>query len=313
MATNGPNAVRRSNDPCMSTSSRLKALPTYHLCIVGTLLWSISKSALDSQIIRRNLAATRKRASFPLFFPTGVHIREMEKFWHELQFNPVAPTEVPFKAELFRPAPASIHVLRQLSRKGRHYLEQTMRKQEGRPTLVLGLPNDAQDVAPLAALAHGPSLVQNFGRNDLNVNTTITPATESRVIEDVQGPVVLSDVYTVPLVMPSTLETNVSDGDDRIPEATITHLEEMLSEDQKRIAQGLHAFSAIQSKRARLMLSPPYTHLTAAGHYSKSRQLIQYLQRHLREAEASGRMVPAAEGRTHSEEGMGYKTAAQTH
>jgi len=233
----------------------------------------------------------------------------MEKVWHGMQFNPVAPTEVPFKAELFRPAPTSIRLLRQLSRTGRDYLERTKRKQEGRPKLVLGLPNDAQVVAPLSALAHGPGLVQSVVDN----NTTTTPVTELRALGYVQGPIGLSDVQTG---RPTTAaHQQASGGDDHIPEETITHLEDMLSEDQRRIAEEQAAFSAIQSKRARSMLScPPYTHPEAAGHHSKSRQLINHLQRHLREAETFDRWPSAAqEERVHDAEGMGHKTAAQTH
>jgi hypothetical protein len=201
-------------------------------------------------------------------------MQEMEKVWHGMQFNPAVPTEVPFKAELFRPAPMSILLLRQLSRTGRDYLERTKRKQEGRPKLVLNLPNDAQVVAPLAALAHGPGLVRS-------------------VVDNNTG-------------RPIAAHQQASGGDDHIPEGAITHLEDMLSEDQRGIAEGQAAFSAIQSKRARSKLScPPYTHPGAAGHHSKSRQLINHLQRQLREAETFDRWPPVAqEERVHDAEGM---------
>jgi hypothetical protein len=99
----------------------------------------------------------------------------MEKFWHELQFNPVAPVEVPFKADLFRSPTSNITTLRRLARKGRRRLDYSMREQEGRPKLVLGIPNDAQTVAPLRALAHGPVLVQTVSRSNLDaVDNTAT-------------------------------------------------------------------------------------------------------------------------------------------
>jgi hypothetical protein len=233
----------------------------------------------------------------------------MEKVWHEMQFNPVAPTVVPFKAELFRPAPTSIHLLRQLSRTGRDCLERTKREQEGRPKLVLNLPNDAQVVAPLAALAHGPGLVQSAVDN----NTTTAPLTALKALGYVQGSIELSDVQRGrPIIAP---HQQASGGDDHIPEDTITYLEDMLSEDQTRIAEEQAAFSAIQSKRARSMLScPPYTDPGTAGHHSKSRQLVNHLQRHLREAETFDRWPSAAhEERVQDAKGMGHKTAAQTH
>jgi hypothetical protein len=291
-------------------------LSTHQFCTIGTLLWSVSKSTLDQQLIRKNLVATRERSSFPLFLPTGVSIQEMEKVWHDLQFNPAAPTEVPFKAKLFRPAPRSIQLLRRLSQQGRDYLERAMCEQKDKPKLVWGLPNDAQVIAPLVALAHGP--------------------TESRGPEDVQGLVGLSDVQTgrsiiaeatnqhastttqatsadaVPLATPSALETNISDGDDHFPDATIAHLEDMLSEDQKRIAEDQAAFSAIQSRRARSMLScRPYTHPGATERHSKSHQLITHPKRHLREAETFDRpALVTREERVHRAEGMGHKAAA---
>lgn len=255
--------------------------------------------ALDPHIIRKNLARARKRASYPRFFPKGVRIQDMEKFWHKLQFNPVAPTEVPFKAELFRPPPTSVRLLRRLSRRGRAYLEHTMCKQEGRPKLVLGLPNDAQEVAPLVASAHRPCLSQNGNWDAVDNNTTTTHPTESRP-ESVQRPGELSgvDVATVASENQATAqkvmdplmtelqterpinaepaskqqsqiigqttrahavssaiifgpETNASSGDDHIPETTLLHLEEMLSEDQRRIVEEQDDSSAIQTDRAR--------------------------------------------------------------
>lgn len=94
----------------------------------------------------------------------------MEKFWHELQFNPAAPVEVPFKPELIRSPPSGITSLRRLACRGRKRLERSLLRQRGKPKLVLGIPNDARTVAPLVALAHGPG----FSRSNLDVvdNTT---------------------------------------------------------------------------------------------------------------------------------------------
>ena len=89
----------------------------------------------------------------------------MEKFWHELQFNPVAPVEVPFMADMFCRPPENVKGLRRLSRKGRVYLNRSKRKQKGRPPSVRGIPNDAQKVAPLMALAHGSGIVQSVRRS----------------------------------------------------------------------------------------------------------------------------------------------------
>jgi len=100
----------------------------------------------------------------------------LENFWHELQFNPVAPVDVPFKAELFHSPPKRIKRLRLLAREGRRRLERSIRKQKDRPKFVRGIPNDAETVAPLLALAHGPGLVQTVSRSNLDTvdNTTTT-------------------------------------------------------------------------------------------------------------------------------------------
>lgn len=290
------------------------------------MLWSVSKSALDPDIVRDRLAAAQKRAFHPFFLPTGVDIQEMEKVWHEMQFNPVAPVEVPFKPEFFRPPPRSVQVLRRLAQKGRNYLEHTIRKQEGKPRFVLGLPNDAQEVASLLALAHGPDSVQSVDRShsiDADNTTTTDLSAESRDLEDVQGPVRSSDLgwtnvvsenretaqkATAPLETelqtawpftadaseqpsritaetppthsippPLALEISVSSDNDFIPESTLTHLEEMLSEDQRRIV-GAHS-SAGQTNRAHSMLSRP------AAKSSKSRLMIKHLKDQLRVAD----------------------------
>ena len=175
-ATEGPIAVERSSLPCMSSFPTLSAIFSTHLRIVGTVLWSISKSAHDHDVVRNNVADARTRVIHPLFFPSGVDSQQMEKFWHKLQFDPVAPMEVPFKAELFQPPPKRIERLRQLAREGRRRLEHSKRKQKGRPKLVQGIPNDAKKVAPLLPMARGPCLVQTASRSKLGAvdDTTTT-------------------------------------------------------------------------------------------------------------------------------------------
>jgi hypothetical protein len=311
------------------------------MCVAGTVLWSISKSALDPRILRGNLAATRRRAFFPLFLPSGVGIREMEKFWHELQFNPVAPVEVPFKAELFRRPPRSVQVLRRLSRKGREHVERTTRKLEGRPKLVLGLPNDAQDVAQLVALAHGdvggvhsaPSGGQS-NSDAISSTAAIHPPAEPRVSGGIRGRVG-SDVELANIVPESqgatlspmvpgtassiTIDTGdqpsqikgptgrlqvapfpTGDSDDFIPKITLTRLEEMLSEDQRRIVEDQERLSA----GACSSLTRPTHHRPEAAERSKSDQLIKNLRRCLRDADKIDRPGPVAqEDRRHAAEG----------
>ncbi|KAI0250740.1 mitochondrial protein Pet127-domain-containing protein [Lactifluus subvellereus] len=326
MAASGSNAVDRSNFP-------------------WTVLWTVSKSALEPHILRRNLTATRRRAFYPLYLPDGVGMRDMEKVWHELQFNPVAPVEVPFKAELFRPPPRSVQVLRRLSRKGRDCLESTTRKLEGRPKLVLGLPNDAEEVAQFVALAHGDAggvahLASSGGRSDsdaVDSPTAIGPSTEPRVSEGMHGQdrsgVEVANVVSdnqgathsgvvppitelgtadpstvdtgdrssrikeptrrpevVPLETPLALETNAGDSDDFISEKTLAHLEEMLSEDQRRIVEDQDGLSA--GARSRL-LSRLVHHRPGAG--SKSVQLIKDLRRHLRDADKMDKPSPVVQ------------------
>lgn len=153
------------------------------LRFVGTIHWSVSKSTPDPEVVRKNIAASRERAAaFPLFLPRGVTSRNMKKFWNKLQFNPVAPVEVPFKAELFCSPPRSVERLRLLARQGRRRLKYSMRKQNGRPKRVVGIPNDAQEVAPLLALAHRPGLVQTVSRSNLDAvdDTTTTNSSTER-------------------------------------------------------------------------------------------------------------------------------------
>ena len=288
----------RNRIPLVCYPSKSTILSTHQSCTTGTILWSVSKSTLDHNIIRDRLAAARKRSFFPLYLPTGVGIQEMEKVWHELQFNPVAPTEVPFKAEFFRPPPESVQVLRRLSRNGRDYLERTMREQQGRPKFVLGLPNDAQQIAPLVALAHGAHLEQDVSGSDSGIVDNMVTTTRyagSGGLKDVQGTVRASDAGAANVVADASEQQTraiepttghhapplviLEGGDDVIPKATLTHLEEMLSEDQRRDIKEQGNLSAVQSKRVRAMLS---RHGVAGR--SKSRQLTNHSRGHLREA-----------------------------
>ena len=304
----------RNRMPLVCHPSKLVVLSTHQLCTTGTLLWSVSKSALDPNIIRDKLAVVRKRSIFPLSLPTGVGIREMEKVWHELQFNPVAPTEVPFKAELFRPPSTSVQVLRQLSRNGRDYLERTVRERQGRPKLVLSLPNDAQQIAPLVAVAHGARSTQSGGGSDSGVvdnMTTTTRSAGSGGLNDVQGIVRASDVGVANVVADASKQQTrainsttgphaviLEGGDDFISERMLTHLEEMLSEDQRGIVEEQDNLSAVQSKRVRAMLSRHGVARRGKSHQSN------HLRGHLREAHTIDGPVPAVQEEcVHSPEG----------
>lgn len=252
--TIGPIAVSRSSQPCMSYYPTLSAIFSAHQsCIVGTVHWSVSKSTADPNVVCQNIAGARKRSSFPLFLPRGVALRQMEQFWHELQFNPVEPVEVPFKADLFRRAPKDLRVLRRLAHKGRKRLERAMRKQNGKPKLVLGVPNDAQTVAPLLALAHGPGLAQTASRGNLNTvdNTTTANLSENQKKTTRNAkkkrtavPIVTSSwpswttkrtaqVHAVPKARPFSQDTNATGGGDFIPETKSVNSEKILSEDER--------------------------------------------------------------------------------
>jgi hypothetical protein len=248
-ATDGPIAVEKSSLPCMPSFPTLSVIFTHQLCIVGTVLWSVSKSTANPDVVRLNIAGAHQRASYPLFLPRGVNLRQMEQFWHELQFNPVAPVEVPFKAELFHRPPKNIRLLRQIARKGRRRLELSIRKQKRRPKLVLGIPNDAQKVAPLLALAHGPGLVQTVSRSNLDaVDNTTTNLSENQK-QTTQNPQTAAlidtscqpsrtteqttQIHAVLEAKPFAQDTNTTGSGDFIPETKSVHSEEILSEDQR--------------------------------------------------------------------------------
>ncbi|KAF8500917.1 mitochondrial protein Pet127-domain-containing protein [Russula emetica] len=198
-ATDGQIAVERSSQP-------------------WTVHWSVSKTH-DPNVVRKTVTGARRRATYPLFLPRGVTLRQMKKFWHELQFNPVVPVEVPFKAEMFHSPPNRIRSLRLLARKGRRRLEHSIRKQKGRPKLVKGIPDDAQKVAPLLALAHAKNL-----RTAAPTDTSSQP---SRTTEQT------TQVHAVPKAKPFAEDTNATGSGEFIPETKSVHSEEMPSEDQK--------------------------------------------------------------------------------
>jgi hypothetical protein len=210
----------------VTPSNPLHDLSTHQLCAVGTVLWSISKSTLNTNIIRENLDGARKRSLFKLSLPKGVESREMENFWHKLQFNPTAPEDVPFRAELFRRPTKNVHHLRTLAKEGRKYLKRSMRAQEGKPKRVLGIPDDAKTVAPLVALAHGPGLVQTVSRSNPDAvdNTSSQP---SRTTEQAR------QVHAVLKAKPFAQNTNARRSGDFIPETKSVRSEGMLSEDQR--------------------------------------------------------------------------------
>ena len=323
-ATSGPTAVERSKLPCMyHRPNNFSTLPQLITCDIGTVLWSISKSAFDPRIIRGILADVHKRASYPLFLPAGVNIEEMEKVWHDMQFNPAAPVDVPFKTELFRPAPRSVQVLRRLSRKGQNDLDRAVREQEGRDKLVLGLPNDAREMVPLLARAHGdlgsgplsgPGVGEGSARPD---GSTITPglpaepqyfegareqatssvmnAAAEQEQEWARGDAVPSTM-TSRIVGPDTVDVGEQAGQifqtvplpgtnagcsDFVSESTVVHLEEMLSEDQRRIVGDTDdgQLTAVRSRPAHHIFS------RSAERNSKSLRLIEDLKRDLRNAD----------------------------
>ena len=278
----------------------------------GTVLWSISKPTLDPCITRRNLAAAQERAFYPFCLPTGVEMQDMEKHWHELQFNPTAPVDVPFESEMVRPATRSVQVLRQLSRKGQSYLDFDAHEQGVREKLVLGLPNDASEMAPLLAHAHGnlgsgPLPVPSIGEgSSCPVGTTTTPSLPTHFEgkkEPITPPVMARAVdqeqewtagppMTSRVVGPTTVDvgeqaskpfgtvpgTKARSGD-FVSKSTVSHLEEMLSKDQRRIV-GHDAggpMIAAHPKPAHHTFSDSGT----AERHSKSSQLIKSLKRSL--------------------------------
>ncbi|KAH9042070.1 mitochondrial protein Pet127-domain-containing protein [Lactarius pseudohatsudake] len=307
MAANGPSAVERSNLP-------------------WTVLWSISKPTFDPSIIRGNLAAARKRAFHPLVLPTGVDIQDMEKVWQELQFNPAAPVDVPFKAELFRPAPRSVQVLRQLAHKGQSYLDTAAREQEGRDKFVLGLPNDAREMAPLLAQAHGdpgsgplstpsvsggssspvasttnlPAESQNFERKREPDTSSAIDQEQEAARRDVLPPMMKSRTpgpATVDVGEPADQTfrtvshppgTNGGSGD-FVSESTVAHLEEMLSEDldQDRASAG-GQMTAVRPRPAYHI----HSRSGVAKRNSEALQLIEDMKRNLRDADQLGYCSP---------------------
>lgn len=289
------------------------------------MLWSITKSAFDPRIIQGNLADAHKRAFYPLFLPAGVNKEEMKKVWHDMQFNPEAPVDVPFKAELFRPATKSVQVLRRLSRKGQSYLDCAVREQEGRDKLVLGLPNDAREMAPLLAQAHGglgsgplsgPSIGEGSAR-PVGSTTTPSPSAQPQYFEGAREQATSSvmdaaaeqeqeraegdavpPMMTSRIVGPDTVDVGEQAGQlfrtgplpganarssDFVSESTVVHLEEMLTEDQKRIVGDTDdgQLTAVRRKPTHHIFSRS----GAVERNSKSLQLIEDMKRVLRNAD----------------------------
>lgn len=154
----------------------------------------------------------------------------MEKVWRKMQFNPAVPVHVPFKTRLFRPPTPGIKLLRRLAQKGRVYREHVTREQQGRPKLVLGIPNDAQNVAKLVALAHGPGSARA-------VDDTRFTAGSKRPGDRVGSSSVASKYRkrTDSRRARRDRRTNASGGEVFIPPRTLVHLEEMLSADEGRV------------------------------------------------------------------------------
>ena len=309
MAVSGPSAIERSNLPCMCHHSQIfNTTPTNHMCDAGTMLWSISKPAFDPLVNRGNLAAVHKRACFPLYLPAGVNMRDMEKVWHELQFNPAAPVDVPFKIEMFRPAPNGVEALRELARKGQSYLDRVAREQGGRDKFVLGLPNDAREMAPLLARAHGDSargslLAPSVGKGGSRpVGSTANLPTEPRSFEDTEEPITSATDQEQEWVrrdavspMMASRQANQLFRNVPLPEtnagssgseSTVAHLEEILPEDQRKIV-GDSAGGQITAVRP-----SPAHHIHSrsgpTGWDNKSLQLIKDMKRSLRDTDKIG-------------------------
>lgn len=277
---------------------------------LGTVLWSISKPTLDPGIIRGKLAAVRDSAFFPFCLPTGVNMQDMEKVWQELQFNPAAPVDVPFKTEMFRPAPRSVRVLRKLSRKGQSYLDSNAREQGVQEKFVLGLPNDAREMAPLLASAHGnidtgplsvPS-TDEHSSSPVGTTTTsslpthfegekepITSPVMARTTDQEQELTAAPPLMTSQVVGTATVDVGEQAGQpfgtvpgtkarsgDFVSKFTVSHLEEMLSKDQRRIVEhdAGGPLIAVHPK-------PAFSGSGTAERNSKSSQLIRNLKRSL--------------------------------
>jgi len=278
-----------------------------------TICWSISKSALESDTIRTKLTVLRKRSVFRYSLPRRVNIRKMESVWHSLQFNPVAPVEVPFEAKLFRRPSKRVQALRKLSRNGRKYLRRAMRRQKGGPKLVLGRPNDAQEVAPLVALAHGRGSMRGVDRRPRDKERSDDKTATKLPAEStgLRGPDEFSDVIeatnvvsevqettqkvaapsiadiseqptpitVTPSDIPFSLETDSSSGDEIIPKGA--HLEELLSKDDCGKPEQLRGLTG-QYSSARSMLMGAHTMHTQPS--SRGAQQIEPIDKGLEEA-----------------------------
>ncbi|KAI9443275.1 mitochondrial protein Pet127-domain-containing protein [Lactarius indigo] len=286
MAATGPSAVERSNLP-------------------WTVLWSISKPIFDPRIIRGNLAAARQRAFHPLFLPTGVNMQNMEKLWQEIQFNPAAPVDVPFNAELFCPPSRSVQALRRLAHKGKNYLDTTAREQEGRDKLVLGLPNDALGHFQRRVLAKGgsrtgatslPAEPQNLEGTRESDTSSATDQEQETAKKDVVPPMMTSRTPGPATVgeqadlsfrtVPPPGTNGTSSG--FVSESTVVHLEEILSEDQKRIVGDCRDRPSARGQMTAVRPRPPHhihSRSDVAKRNSKSLRLIEDMKRRPQDAD----------------------------
>ena len=122
------------------SSNPLYDLSAHQLCTVGTMLWFISKSTLNTNDICSNFASACTLAIHELSRPEGVEFQE----W---KING-------FKTELFHTPPRSIKFLYRLAQQERVYFMHSMHDQKGKPKHVRDIPNDDEMVGPLVAQAH---------------------------------------------------------------------------------------------------------------------------------------------------------------
>lgn len=107
-----------------------------------TLHWSISRLSGKDMDIRRGLAASRGRQFRAFSIPTGVDIKDVMKFWDDLNFSGKKASEsnaapIP-KPKSFKKANFNIRMLRAIARKGRKETKRLEEAEEGMPKSVLG-------------------------------------------------------------------------------------------------------------------------------------------------------------------------------
>lgn len=91
---------------------------------LGTIHWSISRSSLSGQAIRRNFESAKGRKFRPYLFPTGVDSENVEDFLQNIGFG--QGNDIP-DIESFVKAGKNIELLRELSRAG---LAETERREQ---------------------------------------------------------------------------------------------------------------------------------------------------------------------------------------